>query len=110
MLEYLKSLLITLVVECSLFAIIAKDRRKLVYIVLIFNILSHATLHFVLNFVAGYYSYNYWLIGGEIFVVFYEGLCFWLTNLFKFKKALLISLILNSASYFLGLIIYLIFG
>ena len=108
--DYLISLFITLVIECGLFLIIAKKERKKFYIVIVFNVLSHAMLHFALNFFADYLSYYYWLIGGEIFVVFYEALCYRLTKLFSFKKALLISLLLNSASYFIGLLIHLILG
>lgn len=100
----LPALLLSIGVECSLvYAIFRK--ASYCYYVLLLNVLTNPLLNFIMLIYYNYIGITHYytlLIALEIAVVIVEGLILAkLTNMIK-SKALLVSLLLNAASYLVG--------
>ncbi|MBN2878684.1 MAG: hypothetical protein JXN65_03545 [Clostridia bacterium] len=104
----LKPLLITIIIECGIVFLLFR-KGSYVYYVLLLNVLTNPLLNFIMLMYFSYMGYNgyygllYFL---EAAVVIIEGLIFSKLTGIKAGRALLVSLILNAASYGAGLLIF----
>ena len=105
---YLKGLAVTLIIECGLFAFIISKRLLKIVTAVLFNIVSHISLHLFFHFMVVWgfgYSFYVWLIG-EILVLALEGFLYNFSKLIPdIRKAYLWAFIFNIASIIVGQII-----
>jgi len=107
--SFLTSLIFTIIVETSvvfalLKSVLRDDRvnpKFLLFVCIFANFATVPYVWFVLPGVLGW-SRSAALIISEPFVFIVEALFYWIVLDIDWKKALLISLVANAASYFLG--------
>ena len=103
---FFAALVLTVVIECG-FVSFFKSKR-LVYVVFLCNLLTNPLLNFIILLYYNFIGQNYYILLAvlEVSVVFAETvLICWLTKI-PFKNAVLISLIINAASFLAGIAIF----
>lgn len=104
------SLLLTLIIEVPILFIIIRfwfknniGTREIISNGIIINLLSLPYLWFVFSF---FIPLEYYILIGEILVVVMESILLVALLKIDFKKAIIISLITNAISYFVGQIVF----
>lgn len=108
---YLKGLIVTLVVEVSVFELIISQKPLNITAAACFNVLSHLCLHlFFTAMLAAQVGYNIYVwIAGEILVVLFEAALYYMGRLIpRFTKAMLWLLVFNVASIAVGQLVNLV--
>jgi len=102
----IKALVITLIVELSMLYFFKEKDYKVYVLSALINVITNLSLNYmILNIDFTKMVYYYLFVGIlEVIIVFIEALAYMLYYK-KFKKAFLISLILNSTSFLVGLFI-----
>lgn len=109
MFEIIISCLLTIVIE-FIVLLILKAERNILFLSIIINIITNASLNILLYFIKfpKYYVYVITVIILEILIVFIEAIYYYIF-LKDFKKSFKYSIITNVSSYLFGLIISLIY-
>lgn len=112
--EFLYALLLTLIIEVPLILVIIKYLYKkleiripqIIFISALASILTLPYLWFI--FPAFIFNRGYYIFWGELFAVLVEAIIYKQLFKIKLREALIISLLANAGSFFLGKLIYLL--
>lgn len=105
LIEVLRVLMFTTVIEILVYEVFCTNKRitlEELYAITLANIITNPTLNIVI--IITQIDYLTILIVGEVLVVITESVLFKKILHIKYKKALRLSLILNIASYIVGII------
>lgn len=107
--EIIKALSLTILIEGIVVLIIKKNFVFLIYSVII-NIITNVSLNLIVNQFVNSELWKYIVVVAalEIVILFVEALIYNI-KIKKFKKALLLSLILNLTSFSFGFLMYIPF-
>lgn len=107
--EIIKALILTILIEGIVILIIKKNYVFLIYSIII-NIITNVSLNLIVNqFVnSELWKYIFVVAALEIVILFVEALIYNI-KIKKFKKAFLLSLILNLTSFSCGFLMYIPF-
>ena len=107
--EIIKALILTILIEGIVILIIKKNFVFLIYSVII-NIITNVSLNLIVNQFVNSELWKYIVVVSalEIVILFVEALIYNI-KIKKFKKALLLSLILNLTSFSFGFLMYIPF-
>ena len=107
--EIIKALILTILIEGIVILIIKKNFVFLIYSVII-NIITNVSLTLIVNQFVNSELWKYIVVVAalEIVILFVEALIYNI-KIKKFKKALLLSLILNLTSFSFGFLMYIPF-
>lgn len=107
--EIIKALILTILIEGIVVLIIKKNFVFLIYSIII-NIITNVSLNLIVNQFVNSELWKYIVVVAalEIVILFVEALIYNI-KIKKFKKALLLSLILNLTSFSFGFLMYIPF-
>lgn len=107
--EIIKALILTILIEGIVILIIKKNFVLLIYSIII-NIITNVSLNLIVNQFVNSELWKYIVVVAalEIVILFVEALIYNI-KIKKFKKALLLSLILNLISFSCGFLMYIPF-
>lgn len=102
----IKALILTLIIETTILLILGFKSYKIYIICIITNIITNLSLNIILEnvYFESFLLYAINVIILELFVLIIEAVVYYL-YLKHIKKALFISLMLNSSSFLIGLLI-----
>ena len=85
---YLKGLSVTLIVEVGLFALIISKKPLRILTAVLFNVVSHISLHLFFHFMVVWGAgYNFWVwLVGEVLVWAFEGTLYFASTLIPSAK------------------------
>ena len=99
------ALMITLAIEVNIFIFLKRDNIFLWLVASIMNVILNVGMNVLLYFMPTTFWYWFTLSIYEIATLIIEGLIVFLIFKYKFFKCLLVSLIANTASFLVGLLI-----
>lgn len=99
------ALMVTLAIEVNIFIFLKRDNIFLWLVASIMNVILNVGMNVLLYFMPTTFWYWFTLSVYEIATLIIEGLIIFLIFKYKFFKCLLVSLIANTASFLVGLLI-----